>query len=208
MWPCQASTSHRSPSTGQAFGTSDRERRNWHDARMRTARGAGGGRRALQQDMEQFTAISTLRGIMFLSRGNVYHGSSEFARFHHFEKMLFSRSRAPFQGRRPHRLRWRASEKNKKKMESDGGASTRASTRATAARSAALLRPLRSAPLAERRRSSTRPGGRRGRRRPQQGAEAKGAARQAPRPGAARRRARRAKPSWPRSSAAPGSGAL
>ena len=77
------------PSTGQAFGTSDRERRNWHDARMRTARGAGGGRRALQQDMEQFTAISTLRGIMFLSRGNVYHGSSEFARFHHFEKMLF-----------------------------------------------------------------------------------------------------------------------
>ena len=56
---------------------------------MRSARGAGGGRRALQQDMEQFTAISTLRGIMFLSRGNVYHGSSEFARFHHFEKMLF-----------------------------------------------------------------------------------------------------------------------
>ena len=43
----------------------------------------------MQQDMEQFTAISTLRGIMFLSRGNVYHGSSEFARFHHFEKMLF-----------------------------------------------------------------------------------------------------------------------
>ena len=95
--------------------------------------------------------------------------------------------------------------RTKKKMESDGGASTRASTRATAARSAALLRPLRSAPLAERRRSSTRPGGRRGRRRPQQGAEAKGAARQAPRPGAARRRARRAKPSWPRSSAVPGS---
>ena len=60
--------------------TSDRERRNWHDARMRTARGAGGGRRALQQDMEQFTAISTLRGIMFprrgimyLLRGNMYH---------------------------------------------------------------------------------------------------------------------------------------
>ena len=86
MWPCQASTSHRA----QPFGTSDsRERRNWHDAHVRTARGAGGGRRALQQDMEQFTAISTLRGIMFLSRGNVYHGSSEFARFHHFEKMLF-----------------------------------------------------------------------------------------------------------------------
>ena len=47
---------------------------------MRTARGAGGGRRALQQDMEQFTAISTLRGItfprrgiMYLLRGNMYH---------------------------------------------------------------------------------------------------------------------------------------
>ena len=124
-------------------------------------------------------------------------------------RVLRSQQGAPLRSQQPcRRSRWRASEKNKKKMESDGGASTRASTRATAARSAALLRPLRSAPLAERRRSSTRPGGRRGRRRPQQGAEAKGAARQAPRPGAARRRARRAKPSWPRSSAVPGSGAL
>ena len=35
--------------------------------------GRRGGRRALQQDMEQFTAISTRRGIMYLLRGNMYH---------------------------------------------------------------------------------------------------------------------------------------